>query len=43
MRMRVIEKLARDNHNPPRWATGDSFPSGADLAKLAPTKDLFGN
>jgi uncharacterized protein YtpQ (UPF0354 family) len=30
--------LTPDGRSPPRWATGDYFPSPAELAKLAPTR-----
>lgn len=31
--------LTRDGHSPPRWAIGEWFPSTAELAKLAPSRD----
>jgi hypothetical protein len=33
--------LARDQRSPPRWATGDYFPTAAELKQLAPVADPF--
>jgi hypothetical protein len=35
------DRLKRDTRSPPRWSTGDYFPSAAELAKLAPVDDPF--
>ena len=34
-------RLKPDGRNPPRWATGDYFPSKGELATLAPQQDPF--
>ena len=34
-------RLSPDGRNPPRWTTGDYFPTKAELLKLAPQQDPF--
>ncbi|MBA3459775.1 MAG: hypothetical protein H0T46_07430 [Deltaproteobacteria bacterium] len=34
-------RLKPDGRNPPRWATGEYWPSKAELARLAPAEDPF--
>ena len=35
------KRLSPDGRSPPRWATGDYFPTKAELASLKPTLDPF--
>ena len=35
------DRVKRDKRSPPRWSTGDYFPTAAEIAKLAPADNPF--